>query len=255
MNWSRQPRLRRKQPPATATLLERPLVRLRPEDGNGHAARSSRARRGLLRPLPVAGSLLIVVALIGFWSAYNHASTRTQVVVAARSLPAGAQLRVGMLTTAGLAASSSLLETLVPGRELDLMVGRVLQQPVAAGAPVPQVALAAAGRQPSSFTLAVPVLHALAGGLVPGDKVTVLATFTTVAGQSVTRAIARGLQVLSVGQASGFDASSQTVPITVALPNPSLASQLALANEAGKIDLLREGAGAQTAAIPQASAP
>jgi Flp pilus assembly protein CpaB len=144
---------------------------------------------------------------------------------------------------------------LLPARELGLVVGRVLQQPVAAGAPVPRAALAAPGREASSFTLVVPVLHALAGGLVPGDRVTVLATFTTAAGRSVTRALARGLQVVSVGQASGFDASSQTVPVTVALPDPSLASQLALANEAGKIDLLREGAGAQTAAIPQASAP
>ena len=51
MNWPRQPRLRRNQPPATATLLERPLVRLRPEDGNGHAA-TTRIGRRWLRPLP-----------------------------------------------------------------------------------------------------------------------------------------------------------------------------------------------------------
>jgi Flp pilus assembly protein CpaB len=208
-----------------------------------------------LRPLPVAGGLLIVVALIGYLSAYNHASTRSQVLVAARTLPAGTQLRSAMLTSSGLAAGPTLLATLLPARERNLVIGRVLQEPVVAGAPVPRAALAAPGRQASSFTLAVPILHALAGGLSSGDRVTVLATFTTAAGRNVTRAIARGLLVTSVGQTSGFDASSQTVPVTVALPDPSLASQLALANEAGKIDLLREGAGAKTAAIPQASAP
>lgn len=254
MNWPRQPRLRRTEPPATATLPERPQLRLRPEHRNGHSS-AARIRRRRLRPLPIAGGLLIVVALIGYWSAYNHASTRTQVVVADRNLPAGAQLRAGILTSAGLAASPSLLATLVPTRELNLVVGRVLQEPVVAGAPLPRAALAAPGRRPSSFTLALPSLHALAGGLAPGDRVTVLATFTTAGGQSVTRAIARHLTVIAVGQASGFDASSQTVPVTVALPDASLASELALANEAGKLDLLRDGAGAQIAAIPQASAP
>jgi Flp pilus assembly protein CpaB len=125
--------------------------------------------------------------------------------------------------------------------------------PVAAGAPIPRAALATPGQQTASFTLAVPVLHALAGGLRPGDRVTVLATFTNAAGQAVTRVVGRHLEVIAVGQASGFEASSQSIPVTVALPDPSLASGLALANEAGKLDLLRDGSARSAAPIPSAS--
>jgi Flp pilus assembly protein CpaB len=104
------------------------------------------------------------------------------------------------------------------------------------------------------MTLAVPIQHALGGQLAPGDRITVLATYTNATGQGQTRAIARNLEVLSVGSASGFNASAQTIPITVALSNPSVASALALANETGKLDLLRESGASATAPIPSASA-
>ena len=114
-------------------------------------------------------------------------------------------------------------------------------------------ALAAPTRVPSAFTVVVPVLHALGGSLHPGDRVSVLATFQAAAGGAQTRAIARDLQVLAVGQTPrGFDQASATIPVTLALPDPSLASALALAEEAGKIDLLRQGAGAG-APIPPVS--
>ena len=105
------------------------------------------------------------------------------------------------------------------------------------------------------MTLAVPVQHALGGQLAPGDRVTVLATYTNATGQAQTRAVARNLEVLAVGTASGFNANTETIPVTVALPNPSVASALALANEAGKLDLLRETGGGAGAPIPTASAP
>ncbi len=67
--------------------------------------------------------------------------------------------------------------------------------------------------------------------------------------------IARGLRVLTVGQApEGLDAASASIPVTVALSNPSAAAALALANSEGKIDLLREGGKGSTAPIPSASA-
>jgi Flp pilus assembly protein CpaB len=98
-------------------------------------------------------------------------------------------------------------------------------------------------------------MHALAGQLAPGDRVTVLATYTGTNGQAQTRAVARNLEVLAVGSASGFNANAQAIPVTVALPDPSLASALALANEAGKLDLLRENGAHRAAPIPPATAP
>ena len=65
--------------------------------------------------------------------------------------------------------------------------------------------------------------------------------------------IARHLVVLAVGQPpAGIDQSSTTVPVTVALPDPGVASELALANSVGKIDLLRDGSNA-AAVIPPAA--
>jgi Flp pilus assembly protein CpaB len=243
--------------PLSATLpaddLDGPRVRLRPET-DGATPRSPR-RRSWTQPIPVAGALLVLLALLGYWSVYSQTTKRSQVLVARHALEAGAAVRTSDLATAGLAGSGGVLASFVPARERGLIVGRVLSSPVAAGAPIPRAAVAPANRRAASFTLAVPVLHALGGELAPGDRVTVLATFTSSSGQATTRVVARALPVTSVGRAAGFDAGAQTIPVTVALPDPSLATALALANEAGKLDLLREGGSGRTAPIPPATAP
>ena len=241
--------------PATlaAVQIERPHLRTRP-DPNGRQPRQRQQHR-LLQPLPLAALLLILVALIGYWSVYSRTTHRTQVLVAAHALPAGAVLHASDLAPSGIAGSSQLLASFLPASEQSLLVGRSLNQPVAAGAPIPASALASARGGADSMTLAVPVQHALGGQLAPGDRVTVLATYTSATGQGQTRAIARNLRVLAVGSASGFNASAETIPVTVALPNPSVASALALANEAGKLDLLREAGAGASAPIPNASAP
>lgn len=236
-----------------AVEIERPRLRTRP-DQNG-AARRRRGQHRLLQPLPLAALLLILLALIGYWSVYSRTTMRTQVIVAAHALPAGRVLRAADLTHSGLAGSSQVLATFVPVREQSLLVGRALKTPVAAGAPIPAAALASRRAAGDSITLAVPALHALAGQLAPGDRVTVLATYTGANGQAQTKAVARNLEVLAVGSASGFNANAQTIPVTVALPNPALASALALANEAGKLDLLRESGAGAGAPIPNVSAP
>lgn len=231
--------------------LERPL--LRPRSGHNGKLPPQTRRRRWAQPLPIAGCLLVLLALLGYLSVYNQTTRRSQVLVAAHALPAGSVLRASDLHTVGLAGDSQVLGALLPASEQGLVLGRTLKTAVAADAPLPAAALAAPGARAASFTLAVPVLHALAGQLVPGDRVTVLATFTSTSGQTQTRAVARNLEVTAVGGTSGFDASTQTIPVTVALPDPSLASQLALANEAGKLDLLRDGSSSQTAPIPQVS--
>jgi Flp pilus assembly protein CpaB len=240
-------------PALAAVEVERPRIRTRrPAEG---AKPHRRRQYRLLQPLPLAALFLILLALIGYWSVYNRASRRTQVLVAAHALPAGRVLRLADLTAAGLAGRSNVLATLVPVNQESSLVGHALKEPVAAGAPIPASALASTRDGGDSMTLAVPVLHALAGQLAAGDRVTVLATYTSASGQAQTRAIARNLEVLNVGSASGFNASSQTIPVTVALPNPSLASALALANEAGKLDLVRESDARTGAPIPSVSAP
>ncbi|MDE3131775.1 MAG: Flp pilus assembly protein CpaB [Acidobacteriota bacterium] len=235
-----------------AVAPERLTVRLR-LDGDGGPPRQQRRR--LLQPLPLAAAFLILLALIGYWSVYQQTGRRSQILIAARTLPAGHTLRAGDLATAKLGGDAQVLATLIPVSERASLVGRSLKTTVAAGAPLPQAALAATGRGVDAFTLAVPLLHALAGSLAPGDRVTVLATYTSASGQTLTRPVVRNLEVLAVGAASGFDAASQTIPVTVALPDPAEASALALADEAGKLDLLREAGGGASAPIPAATAP
>ena len=230
----------------------RPHVRLRsPEKAEG--ARPSIPRR-LARPLPLVGVALVLAALAGYWSVYSATTARTPVVAAAHDLQAGAILRASDLRTVELAGDAQAMAALVPESELEAVLGRELAAPVARGAPLPRAAAAAHSSGPAAFTLVVPALRALGGSLRPGDRVTVLATFESGTGARA-RVVARGLRVLEVGQTpEGFDSDSASIPVTVALSDPSAAAALALANSEGKIDLLREGAKGRTAPIPAASA-
>lgn len=80
-----------------------------------------------------------------------------------------------------------------------------------------------------------------------------LATFGAGSGNARTRVIARGLQVLAVGQNDGaLDRGEATIPVTVALPEPSSVSELALANDDATISLLLEGARGAIDPIPPA---
>src|SRR5439155_4776216 len=123
--------------------------------------------------------------------------------------------------------------SLVPARQLGLVLGRRLSVALAHGLPLARAAVTVRAGLPPAFTVAVPVLHALGGALQPGDRVSVIATFASAAGGARTRAIARGLEVLAVGQPpAGFEQNQATIPVTLALPDASLASALALASEA-----------------------
>src|ERR671939_1548696 len=200
------------------------------------------------------GATLTAPAGNGASPAGAAARLRPRDLDAARALSAGSVLRAGDVRTGELAGDGRTMGALVRERELDALLGRTLTAPVPAGAPLPLAELGARAAAPSAFTLVVPALHALAGSLQPGDRVTVLATYGSGSGQARTRPIARGLEVLAVGAPpSGLDSAAASVPVTLALPDPSLASALALANSDGKLDLLRESGRARAAPIPAAS--
>ena len=238
---------------SSTTVDGRP--RLAPARPPGGPRRSlSGLPRRLAQPLPLVGVALLVIAAVGYLAVAAGSRIRSSdVVVAARSLPAGTRLTSRDLRLVKLSAGQSLLAELVPASAESTLLGRQLAAPVEAGLPIGRASVTAAAGSPAAFTLTVPALHALGGNLTVGDRVSVLATFTSQTGSATARVLARHLVVLSVGQPpTGVDASSTTVPVTVALPNPSLASELALANSIGKIDLLRDGSNS-TAAIPAAT--
>lgn len=229
-------------------LRERPVLPRRP---------GRRRFESLRSPLPAAGIALVLIALLGYLAVYRAASNRTQVLVATRMLPAGTVLGASDLRTASIAAQAGLLGTLLPASQEPQVLEQRLVTAVPAGAPVPAGALA--GRQSqatAAFTLSVSEFDVIGESLQPGDRVSVLATFGAGSGAATTRPLARDLEVLTVGEApANSDPSTATVPVTVALVNASIVSQLALANQDGKLDLLREGAGSSTGAIPPANPP
>lgn len=206
-----------------------------------------------MQPLPLVGVLLVLVALGGYWSVYSATTARTPVLVAAHDLQAGAVLRPSDVRAAELAGDSGTMAALVAEAEIATVIGRELTAPIPAGAPLARASVTPTGSGPAAFTLVVPALRALGGELRPGDRVAVLATFGGGTGARA-RAIARGLRVLTVGEApEALDRASATIAVTVALSDPAIAAGLALANSEGKIDLLREGAKGRTAPIPPAS--
>jgi Flp pilus assembly protein CpaB len=210
--------------------------------------------RRLAQPLPLIGIALLAIAAVGYLALAARSHNRSsEVVVAARNLPAGARLKARDLRLVRLSAGTDLLAQLVPASQEASLLGRRLAAPVLAGLPLGRTSVAATGGGPAAFTLTVPALHALGGSLSVGDRVSVLATFTGSTGAATAQVIARHLVVLDVAQPpAGIDQATATVPVTVALPNPSIASELALANSVGKIDLLRDGANS-SAPIPVAS--
>jgi Flp pilus assembly protein CpaB len=230
-----------------------PLLRPRSAE-ESRAPKGPRTRR-LLQPLPLVGIVLVLIALVGYWSVYRATTERTPVLVAAHDLVAGAVLQPGDLRAVELAGEGDFMAGVVSEGELDDVLGSRLGVSVESGLPLPRGALGEAAPAPPALTLAVAALHAVGGTLRPGDRVTVLATFGSGTGQAEARAIARGLEVLAVGGApEALDRNSATIPVTVAVRQSSLASVLALANAEGKIDLLREGSERNADPIPPARA-
>ncbi|MHB8242787.1 MAG: RcpC/CpaB family pilus assembly protein [Solirubrobacteraceae bacterium] len=232
-----------------------PRLRLReqPDTPATGTPASEGGPRRLLQPLPLAGIVLVLVALLGYWAVYSAGTKRTPILLTTHALPAGSVLSTSDLRTAEISGESSVLSSLVPEHELSQTIGRRLSTGLPAGTPLPAGALATQQAQTSAMTLAIPEYDVSGATLQPGDQVTVLATFGAGSATASTRPIARALQVISVGEAPpNADPSTATVPVTLAVSNPSIASSLALANEDAKLDLLLEGQAASTAAIPPA---
>src|SRR2546421_6928808 len=129
-------------------------VRIREREAEPAAASRLRPRaRRLLQPLRLVGVLLVLVALVGYWSVYRASTSRTPVLVAAHALSAGNVLHASDLGTGELAGDAHTMAALVPERELDPLLGRTLSVAVPAGAPPPPAppgrpTAATAGRTP-----------------------------------------------------------------------------------------------------------
>src|SRR5918911_4532411 len=68
-------------------------VRIRERDSSSAGSAVGPRARRLLQPMPLAGALLVLIALVGYWSVYRASSNRTPVLVAAHALSAGSLLQ------------------------------------------------------------------------------------------------------------------------------------------------------------------
>src|SRR6184192_587369 len=141
-DWIRSPSAATTVPPERNGAGPAEAVRIREREAETAAAARLRPQaRRLLQPLPLVGVLLVLVALVGYWSVYRASTNRTPVLVAAHALSAGSVLRPSDLQTGELAGDARTMAALVPEREVDALLGRTLSVAVPAGAPLPRAAL------------------------------------------------------------------------------------------------------------------
>jgi len=228
-----------------------PALRLRDDAAPPRPSRQP-SLRNFATPMRIAGIALVLLAAAGYAAVYSATTERTPIVVVTRDLPTGAVVAASDLRVGELAGDRSVLDGLVSEADLAGIVGRRLAAPVTEGAPLPRAALTQPVSDDAAFTLTVPAIRL--GNVQVGDRVTVLATHGAGSGRAQSRAVARGLPVLSLGSAAGsFDRTTATVPVVVAVSDPSIAASLALANDAARVSLLLEGRRGTTTRIPAAA--
>lgn len=178
-----------------------------------------------------SGHLVMIVSgllatLLTYSILRQAAGSGTQVLVAARRIPAGSTVDPSMFTTTSVKVSSSLVGLERPGQESSL-AGQVAAVDIPSGALVEAQQFRPAVGQPPRMTIQVDP-QAIPGGpgaVRMGSRIDVIAV--TQAGVPLT---VTGLVVVEPSLAAKTDqslsASSTTVPIEVAVPDMVTAEQL-----------------------------
>ncbi len=170
----------------------------------------------------VVGALLVAGAAVAVFAAYLDATRdpSTRYLVAAEPLAPGtviddADTARALFSATPLALEDPVAAHAVAEEDLEVLVGRTLAAPLAAGELLQRSALADVGRTPDSHVLsfALPAADAVGGALVPGGTIDVVATYRS-GGDASTRYVVRGVPVLDVTSGGGTGAS---VVLTVAL--------------------------------------
>lgn len=192
----------------------------------------------------VVGGLLVTVAAVGVFAAYQQADgpPTTRYVVATRAIDPGGAISADAL---GLEAIELPVEQ--AARAYDSIAGldgAVALAPLAPGDLVLRSAVlpadgAAGGGSSHEFSLSIDRDHALNGDLLRGETVDVLATYGT-GDAAYTLVVARGARVAAVDDGSGGTIGSPgTVVVTLALRDPEEVLRVAHAAEVGAVTLVR----------------
>lgn len=208
--------------------------------GRRPSGRTLERRRTLPSGRAVVGGFLIALAAVGGYGAVilNH-SPLPRFVVATTTLRVGQRIVPSDLTTEPMRLPARLADSLAFTRPATL-VGAVVVAPVRAGELLQVSDVVAPPGPAGDRELSFPVApaRALDGGLQPGDRIDVLATFGQ-GGSTVTTAVVEDADVVAVSSSSGGLAGSSDLVITVRLRTPAEVVALVNAVNTGEIVLVR----------------
>jgi Flp pilus assembly protein CpaB len=183
----------------------------------GEDAMEINRHRALPGGRAVVGGLLMALAAVGIYVAYEQASARptTAVVVADRDLRAGDVLGADDLR----AIEADLPDAVAVGTfgSVDALIGRVVLGPIASGELVQAATVTdgAAAGDVHEVALALPRGQIAVGRLKQGERVDVFAT-----SDERTTSVVRGAAVVQIdAEQSGSLTSSREVTLVVAVPS------------------------------------
>ncbi len=204
--------------------------------------------RGLPGGRAVVGGVLMALAAIGVYLAYDRASARPTeaVVVAARDLRVGAVLEADDLDT----IEADLPDDAARGvfASIDGLAGRVVLGPIAAGEIVQAGAITDEPGPPDLHEVAIslPRGQIAVGRLKQGERVDVFATY-----DDRTTSVVRGAAVVQIDADDGGSlTSSREITIVVAVPSGAAVAALVHALRTGEVTVVRSTFSAASAQDP-----
>ena len=187
-------------------------------------------RRRLLGALlaVIAGAMVLIL---------TRPAPSVPVVVAERTVPAGAALGELQLGTVRLPDSTGLLGP----SDLETKADWTLTTPIAAGEPIPASLAEPPGTAapPDVLALVLEDGEAALGDLVPGDAVDIYVTRPTPEG-ALTEQVATSVRIVATDTDRDGLGSSDRIGLLLAVDDP-LATLLVAAHRAGDLDLVRVG--------------
>jgi hypothetical protein len=193
--------------------------------------------RGLPGSRAVVGGVLMALAAVGVYVAYDRASARPteRVVVAARDLRVGEVLEIDDLGTIEADLPAPAAGAAFPSREA--LAGRVVLGPIAEGEIVQAGAVTNGASTPDRHEIAIslPRGQIAVGRLKQGERVDVFATY-----DDRTTSVVRGAAVVQIGaDDSGSLTSSREITLVVAVPSGDAVAAVVHALRTGDVTVVR----------------
>jgi Flp pilus assembly protein CpaB len=201
--------------------------------------------RGLPGGRAVLGGVLMAVAAVGVFVAYDQAGRRPSdpIVVATRAIRAGEVLEPSDLR----AEEGELPDGALGFASVDALVGHVALGPIGDGEVVqPASVTDDAGEAAHEVAITLPRSQIAVGRLKQGERVDVFVTY-----DESTRSVVRGTPVVQIGdEDDGSLTSDRDITVVVAVPSGDAVAALVHALRTGDVTVVRSTFAEATASDP-----